>query len=92
MLLTAEPVDGDPELMLRCLVEEFARQGYDADRIMKLFASPFFQATWGLKQLYGEGGVRSRVEATLARCGVMRFRTTHGSPPDTPGDEHAEGP
>ena len=29
MLLTAEPVDGDPELMLTSLVEEFARQGFD---------------------------------------------------------------
>ena len=92
MLLTAEPVDGDPELMLTSLIEEFARQGFDADHIMKLFGSPFFQATWGLRQLLGEQGVRTRIEATLARCGVMRFRTTHPSPPDTTGADHAEGP
>jgi hypothetical protein len=92
MLLTAEPVDGDPELMLTSLVEEFARQGLGADHIMKLFESPYFQATWGLRQLFGEEGVRTRIEATLARCGVMRYRTTHGSSPDTTGDTHAEGP
>ena len=92
MLLTAEPVDGDPDLMLTSLIEEFARQGYDADHIMKLFETPYFQATWGLHQLYGEQGVRTRIEATLARCGVMRFRTTHGSPPGATGDGHAEGP
>jgi hypothetical protein len=80
MLLTAEPVDGDPELMFTSIVEEFARQGFDADHIMQLFASPFFQATWGLRQLYGEDGVRTRVDATLARCGVHRFRTQHAKP------------
>jgi hypothetical protein len=81
MLLTAEPVDGDPELMFTSLVEEFARQGFDTDHIMQLFESPFFQATWGLRQLYGEDGVRTRIARIIKRCGVMRFRTVHGTQP-----------
>ena len=72
----------NPELMFTSLVEEFARQGFDADHIMQLFDTPFFQATWGLRLLYGEQGVRARVEATIARCGVMRFRTQHAMPGD----------
>ena len=74
MMLRAEPVQGDPEVMLDCLVEEYARMGWGADRIAELFDDPFFQATHGLKELFGERGIRERIKQTLARCGVFRFK------------------
>ena len=74
MLLNAQQIDGDPEVMLTCLVEEFARMGSSSEEILAMFDNPFFQATAGLKQLYGEEGVRMRVQDVLARCGVLRIR------------------
>ena len=63
---------GDPELMLRLLVEEYARIGWGADAIMGLARDPHYQAFHGLFRLFGEDGVRKRVSGILARCGVMR--------------------
>jgi len=77
MLLVGQSVEGDPEFMLRSLVEEFARMGFDADHVMTLFESRFFQATWGLRERLGEDAVRQCVEDTLRRCGVARLRTEY---------------
>ena len=89
MLLRGQPVTGDPQVMLECLVEEFASMGWDADRIEKLFDMPFFRATHGLAEHFGRDGVRSRIEATLNRCGVHRFETAHV--PDSCHECGAEG-
>jgi hypothetical protein len=75
MQLVAEPVPGDPAMMLDGIVEEYARLGWDFDHILRIFDTPFFQATWGLRRLYGERELHARIAATLSRCGVMRFRT-----------------
>jgi hypothetical protein len=65
-------IEGDPELMLRMLVEEYARMGYDCDALMELARNPFYQAVYGLRQLLGEEELRCRVSRILARCGVLR--------------------
>ena len=36
--------EGDPELMLSMIVEEYARMGYDCDALMELARNPFYQA------------------------------------------------
>ena len=73
-------VSGDPQLMLRLLVEEYARLGAGVDTIMGLARDPFYQAFHGLWQLFGEEELRRRVGEITSRCGVTRVRTVHTQP------------
>lgn len=86
MSLHATQVDGDPEAMLAALVEEYARMGWDAERVERLFERPFFQATHRLWKLFGPEGTRERIRAVLSRCGVLRTRTTVQKPEATEGE------
>lgn len=83
----AAGVEGDPELMLTCLVEEYSRLGYDAEQLVSLFSDPMFLATHGLRDLFGPEGTRERVLAVLARCGVLRV-TAHALPPESTSHCH----
>ena len=73
--LNAATVEGNPEIMLACLVEEYARMGMNRQQIQELFDRPFFRATHGLKLLFGEGGLQKRIGQILGRCGVLRVQT-----------------
>jgi hypothetical protein len=68
-------VPGDPEIMLRMLVEEFARMGYGLEALMGLCRDPFYHALHGVWLRYGEEELRRRICGILARAGVMRVRT-----------------
>jgi len=68
-------VPGDTELMLRLLVEEYARMGWDTESIMRLACDPNYMGFHGLLRMYGEANLRSRIENILARCGVIRAKT-----------------
>ena len=74
--LRATPVGGDPEVMLRCVVQEYAWMGWDAEQILGLFYDPFYPALNALLDHYGEAGIRERVSAVLCRSGVLRFAAT----------------
>src|ERR1051326_334885 len=82
---------GDPAIMLDCLVEEFARLGWDADMMLGIFTQPFYAGTYGLNLKFGEDAIRRRIEQTLARCGTMRYRAVEHDLPlefsDPPFDE-----
>ena len=73
-------VPGDPGLMLRLLVEEYARIGWEAQAIMRLARDPNYQALFGLLRFFGEEELTARVSQTLARCGVIRVKTTETEP------------
>ncbi len=73
-------IPGDPELMLRLLVEEYARIGWGLDSIMQLARDPNYQAFYGLFQRYGEEGLRERIAQTLSRCGVISVTTEEAKP------------
>jgi hypothetical protein len=75
MLLTAEGLPGDPLAMLDGLIEEFAGLGWDKAHILRLFDTPFFQGTWGLRRQLGPELIGQRIDAVLARRGVLRFCT-----------------
>lgn len=81
--LNATVVEGDPDLMLRMIVEEYARIGCDADRILALARDPFYMGLHGLWLAWGEAALRQRVEAILGRCGVIRVRHVE-APPQPP--------
>jgi hypothetical protein len=72
MQLQGVEVDGDPQLMLRILIEEYARMGFGIEELMNLCRQPFYQGLYGLWQVYGEAELRRYVSDILARCGVFR--------------------
>jgi hypothetical protein len=66
---------GDPELMATCLIEEYARLGFNEDEILELFRQPLYHIHF----LYcekGEAWVRVRIQEVLARTGRMRVSVT----------------
>ncbi len=75
MNLHAVEVPGDTELMLRLLVEEYARMGWNLESLVELARDPFYQAFHGLSQLYGEEDLRRRIAEILGRIGVTRVTT-----------------
>lgn len=80
MNLFAVEVPGDPELMLRLLVEEYARMGWGLDALLGLFRDPFYVAAHGLWLHFGEEELRRRLTAMLRRVGVVRTKTTTSAP------------
>jgi len=87
MNLHATAVPGDPEVMLRCLVQEFAGMGWDAEQIMPLFRDPFYPALNSLWCAYGEAGIRKRVLAALRQCAVLNVAATIVEEPETSESE-----
>ncbi len=82
-------VSGDPDVMFRLLVEEYASMGWDAESIIGLARDPFYQAFHRLHARYGEDELRQRIQKILSRVGVARFTTVEQTPPsgEPPSDE-----
>lgn len=72
-------VRGDPELMLRMLVEEYARIGWGLDELMQLASDPNYSAFHGLSQAFGKDELRRRIGNILARCGVIHVRAVEAA-------------
>ena len=89
MELVASPVEGDPEVMLECLVQEFAWMGWPAEQILGLFHDPQYPALHGLLGFFGEEGVRQRVTAVVGRLGGIRFAAYVDDDPE-PNDDDRE--
>lgn len=73
-------VDGDPEIMLRMLVEEYARMGCGLDELLNLCRQPFYVGFHGLLQFYGEAELTRRISGILSRCGVLRVAVLETTP------------
>jgi len=78
--MQAFEVPGDADLMLRLLIEEYARIGWGADAILALARDPNYRALHALWQTYGEPELARRVRDALSRCGVIRVRATETKP------------
>ena len=72
MEMHAVEIQGDTELMVRLLVEEYARMGWGLEQIMQLAVDSNYTGFHGLLQLYGEDELRRRISEIIAKCGVMR--------------------
>ncbi|MCR4300074.1 MAG: hypothetical protein NUV51_00505 [Sulfuricaulis sp.] len=83
MQMQAESVAGDQRVMLQCLIEEFARMGWNANQIARLFENPFFLASHGLAKQLGREAVHECIEQTLQRCGVFHFKVSEAQPTQT---------
>jgi hypothetical protein len=76
MELIASPVHGDPDVMVECIVQEFAWMGWDSEQLLALFRSPGYPVLNQLMKLYGEENIRRRIESALDRVGSIRFSET----------------
>jgi hypothetical protein len=88
--LVAEPVPGDPDVMLECLVQEFAWLGWDVDPVLGLFHSPDYPVLNQLLDYFGEAEVRRRIGAILGGVGVFRVTETIDDEPDPEDDDGPE--
>ena len=51
------------EEMAGCFIEEYARMGWNGERILKLFRNPFYRGPNQILRAKGEEFVRERIEA-----------------------------
>ncbi len=70
----AAQVPGDPELMLRCTVEEYARQGWSGAEILSLFSDPNYPALQQLARQLGPDRVKQCVAQVLGECGAFKVK------------------
>ena len=82
MEISGIEIEGDPQVMLQCIVEEFARMGCDSDTILRMFDDPFFQGPHGLTKAFGREYIRDRVNRILKRSGVMSVLFIEQPPED----------
>lgn len=87
MELIAEAPPGDPDVMLTCVVQEFAGLGLDADEVFGMFHSPEYPALNQLLAQFGPAEVYRRIDELLSRSGVFRVRATIAEDPDPEDDE-----
>ena len=84
MELTGFEIPGDPNLMLRLLVEEYARIGWGTEQIMQLARDPFYQGFHGLLRLHGEQELCRRVSEITGRFGVRHVTKVEAKPEQPP--------
>jgi len=69
----AVPADADAlDEMARCLVEEYLREGWAAERLLGLFRNPFYRTPHLIYRARGEEYVRVLVADTLTRWAAGR--------------------
>jgi hypothetical protein len=78
--MQAHEMPGDQELMIRMLVEEYARLGWGVEDLMRLSRDPNYFAFNTLYHQLGEEALRRRFEQVIARCGVMRVTMAESVP------------
>jgi hypothetical protein len=82
-------LEGDPEVMLECLVQEYAWLGWSAYEILALFEDPAYPALAELHRRFGAAGLRERVAQRLGTAGVFQVRVTESDQAD-PEDPEPE--
>jgi hypothetical protein len=87
--LHATAVSGDPEVMLTCLIQEYAWMGWDLESILNLTRDPSYPVLHGLSLAFGADELRRRIAAILAKVGVFHYSAVvQEAPSET--DEHAD--
>jgi len=70
---------GDPVVMARCIIEEYALMGMDEDEILELFRQPIYQ-THGLYRERGEPWVRELIQSALSQTARRRVSVKYNDP------------
>lgn len=76
MELMAEPVVGDPAVMLECILQEFLWMGWTPEQLLGLFHDPGYPVLGELRHYYGDEAIRRQLEAMVSHWGVLQFRET----------------
>jgi len=58
--------------MAECFIDEYARLGFDAERILHMFRVKGYAGPYMATELLGEPAIRDLVEIVLARWGGRR--------------------
>jgi hypothetical protein len=69
---TGTEVAGELQFLARCLIEEYARLGYNADDLFLLFNQPSYQVTNQVLTSQGEPWVRRLIDEVLAEIHSIR--------------------
>jgi hypothetical protein len=88
--LMAEPVAGDPAVMLECILQEFAWMGWDRAQLLALFHHPGYPVLCQLREHFGDDEVRRQVDALVERWGTWRFRETVVEPDPSEDEDHVQ--
>lgn len=72
--LHAISLEGDTELMLHCVVQEYAWMGWGSEEILSLFRDPFYPALRELWDRYGEVILRERIADLIQETGIFHFQ------------------
>lgn len=75
MVLDGEAADGDVELMLRCMAEEFFQVGVSCEELMRLCRNAAYPGLYLARQQLGDARTTELILQTHARVGRHRFHT-----------------
>ena len=73
--LVYKTIPGDPVFLARCIIEEFASIGYDAEDLFTLFREPVYPVLNGILAAEGEARVRGLVGQVLTQHGRLKVKT-----------------
>jgi hypothetical protein len=73
MELAAMEVDGDPDVMAACIVDEFVRMGLGDEELLRMFERPFFAGAHAVYRARGAAHVQRLIAEARARWGQPRF-------------------
>jgi hypothetical protein len=74
--LHATAVGGDPEVMLRCMIQEYAWLGWNSEEILSLFPNPLYPALRSFWEYFGATGVQERVRSIVGTTPFFHLETT----------------
>ncbi len=71
-LVGVELGDGSIEEMAECLVEEYVRDGWDDENLLRLFHDPFYRATYRICQEKGDEYILALIISARQKWGCLR--------------------
>ena len=74
--------------MAAAFADEFAQMGFDRDRLLRLFANPFYTGAHAARQLLGDAEITRIVVESLRAYGSTRLRVIDSAEADD--DEEPE--
>ena len=75
MILDGDVIDGDPSLMLRCMIEELLQVGIEVEELRWMARQPHYQAMYAAYLQLGADEVNRMIDDAAACVGVGRYRT-----------------
>ncbi len=69
---------GSIEEMAECLVEEFVRDGWDDENLLRLFHDPFYRATYRICQEKGDEYILALISGVRQKWGCRTRRDIAG--------------